>query len=57
MDIGGFTAMINLPELSWQHVDFPTDIVAVGQEVTAQILDVDMSRERVSLTLRTGGAA
>ncbi len=52
MDIGGFTAMINLPELSRDHVDYPSDVVTVGQEVTAVILDVDMSRERVSLSLK-----
>ncbi|MFC8583770.1 S1 RNA-binding domain-containing protein [Streptomyces sp. NPDC057217] len=52
VDIGGFTAMINLPELSRDHVDHPSDVVTVGQEVTAVILDVDMSRERVSLSLK-----
>ncbi|MFI8401265.1 S1 RNA-binding domain-containing protein [Streptomyces sp. NPDC085463] len=52
VDIGGFTAMINLPELSRDHVDYPSDVVTVGQEVTAVILDVDMSRERVSLSLK-----
>ncbi|WP_432115310.1 S1 RNA-binding domain-containing protein [Streptomyces sp. S1] len=52
VDIGGFTAMINLPELSRDHVDHPSDVVTVGQEVTAVILDVDMGRERVSLSLK-----
>ncbi|WP_053641085.1 MULTISPECIES: S1 RNA-binding domain-containing protein [unclassified Streptomyces] len=52
VDIGGFTAMINLPELSRDHVDHPSDVVTVGQEVTAEILDVDTGRERVSLSLR-----
>ncbi|MGW5864647.1 S1 RNA-binding domain-containing protein [Streptomyces sp. NPDC055239] len=52
VDIGGFTAMINIPELSWRPIVFPTDVVAVGQEITAEILDVDMERERVSLSLK-----
>ncbi|WP_017599849.1 S1 RNA-binding domain-containing protein [Nocardiopsis lucentensis] len=52
VDLGGCTAMINLPELSSRPFDAPTDVVSVGQEVTARILDVDMVRERVSLTLR-----
>ena len=52
VDIGGFTAMINIPELSWRHIDHPSDVVTVGQEITAEILDVDMVRERVPLSLK-----
>ncbi|MGW8881927.1 S1 RNA-binding domain-containing protein [Streptomyces mirabilis] len=52
VDIGGFTAMINIPELSWRPVRYPTDVVGVGQEITAEVLDVDMSRERVPLSLK-----
>lgn len=52
VDIGGFTAMINIPEVSWRRVGHPSDILAVGQEVTAEILDIDPTRERVSLSLK-----
>ncbi len=52
VDIGGFTAMINIPELSWRHINYPSEIVTVGQEITAEILDVDMVRERVPLSLK-----
>ncbi|MFJ9025375.1 S1 RNA-binding domain-containing protein [Streptomyces sp. NPDC102259] len=52
VDIGGFTAMINIPELSWRPLDHPSDVVSVGQVVTAEVLDVDMVRERVPLSLR-----
>ncbi|MFJ4151975.1 S1 RNA-binding domain-containing protein [Streptomyces galbus] len=52
VDIGGFTAMINIPELSWRPVDHPSDVVSIGQEVKAEVLDVDMIRERVPLSLR-----
>ncbi|MFC8826756.1 S1 RNA-binding domain-containing protein [Streptomyces sp. NPDC057137] len=52
VDIGGFTAMINIPEVSWRHIDFASDVLTVGQEVTARILDVDRVRERVSLSLK-----
>ncbi|MFB9477976.1 S1 RNA-binding domain-containing protein [Streptomyces filamentosus] len=52
VDIGGFEAMINIPELSWRPFDHPSDIVSVGQEVNAEILDVDPVRERVSLSLK-----
>lgn len=52
VDIGGFTTMINIPELSWRPIDHPSDVIAVGQEVTAEVLDIDMAREQVSLSLR-----
>ncbi|MGW3356871.1 S1 RNA-binding domain-containing protein [Streptomyces bungoensis] len=52
VDIGGFTAMINIPELSWRPINFPSDVVSVGQKITAEVLDVDMVRERVPLSLR-----
>ncbi|OII63860.1 RNA-binding protein [Streptomyces sp. CC53] len=52
VDIGGFEAVINIPELSWRPVDHPSDVVAVGQEISAEILDVDPLRERVSLSLK-----
>lgn len=52
VDIGGFTAMINIPELSWRPIVHPSDVVSVGQEATAKILDVDLERGRVSLSLK-----
>jgi small subunit ribosomal protein S1 len=39
-------------ELSWKHIDHPSEVVEVGQEVTVEVLDVDMERERVSLSLK-----
>ncbi|MEU7884417.1 S1 RNA-binding domain-containing protein [Microbispora bryophytorum] len=52
VDIGGFAAVINVPELSWRRIDHPADVVAVGQEVTAEVLDVDVERGRVPLSLK-----
>ena len=52
VDIGGFTAMINIPELSWRPFHHPSDVISVGQEVTAEVLDVDMVRERVPLSIK-----
>ncbi|GAA1035856.1 hypothetical protein GCM10009557_44970 [Virgisporangium ochraceum] len=53
VDIGGITAHINLPELSWRHVNHPADIVAVGQQISAEVLDVDLERVRVALSLKS----
>jgi predicted RNA-binding protein with RPS1 domain len=38
--------------LSWKHVDHPSEVVEVGQEVQVEVLDVDLERERVSLSLK-----
>src|SRR5690606_38212531 len=37
---------------SWKHIDHPSEVVNVGDEVTVEVLDVDMDRERVSLSLK-----
>ncbi|WP_327421050.1 S1 RNA-binding domain-containing protein [Streptomyces sp. NBC_01230] len=50
VDIGGTEGMINAAELSWQPFGQYTDVVEVGQEVTAEVLDVDLARERISLS-------
>jgi ribosomal protein S1 len=52
VDTNGFTAMINIPELSWRPINHPSDVVTVGQEVTIEILDVDIERRRVPLSLK-----
>ncbi|MFJ4823501.1 S1 RNA-binding domain-containing protein [Streptomyces bacillaris] len=52
VDIGGFEAMINIPELSWRRFEHPSDIVSVGEEVRAEILDIELLPERVSLSLK-----
>jgi small subunit ribosomal protein S1 len=39
-------------ELSWKHVDNPTAVVNIGDEVTVKVLEVDMERERISLSLK-----
>lgn len=52
VDLGGMDGLIHVSELSWKHVDHPSAIVQVGDPVTVQVLDVDMSRERISLSLK-----
>ncbi len=49
---GGVDGLVHVSELSWKHVDHPSEIVSVGQEVEVEILDVDLERERVSLSLK-----
>ena len=52
VDLGGMDGLIHVSELSWKHVDHPGSVVAVGDEVTVSVLDVDRDRERISLSLK-----
>jgi len=46
VDLGGVDGLVHVSELSWKHIDHPGEVVEVGQEVTVEVLDVDMDRER-----------
>ncbi len=52
VDLGGMDGLIHVSELSWKHVDHPGSVVSVGDEVTVQVLEVDLDRERISLSLK-----
>ncbi|MDU0348668.1 30S ribosomal protein S1 [Actinomyces sp. MRS3W] len=52
VDLGGVDGLVHVSELSWKHIDHPSEVVEVGQEVTVEVLDVDFDRERVSLSLK-----
>ncbi len=52
VDLGGVDGLVHVSELSWKHVDHPSEVVTVGQEVEVEVLDVDLDRERVSLSLK-----
>jgi small subunit ribosomal protein S1 len=52
VDLGGMDGLVHVSELSWKHVDHPSSVVAVGDEIDVQVLEVDMDRERISLSLK-----
>ncbi|HSN11510.1 MAG TPA: 30S ribosomal protein S1 [Propionibacteriaceae bacterium] len=52
VDLGGVDGLVHVSELSWKHIDHPSEVVEVGMPVTVEVLDVDMDRERVSLSLK-----
>jgi len=52
VDLGGVDGLVHVSVLSWKHIDHPSEVVEVGHEVTVEVLDVDMERERVSLSLK-----
>lgn len=53
VDLGGVDGLVHVSELSWKHIDHPSEVVEVGTPVTVEVLDVDMDRERVSLSLKS----
>ena len=52
VDLGGVDGLVHVSELSWKHIEHASEVVEVGQEVTVEILEVDLDRERVSLSLK-----
>ena len=52
VDLGGVDGLVHVSELSWKHIEHASEVVEVGQEVTVEILEVDLERERVSLSLK-----
>ena len=52
VDLGGMDGLVHVSELSWKHVDHPGSVVAVGDEIEVQVLEVDLDRERISLSLK-----
>ncbi|MGW7355972.1 S1 RNA-binding domain-containing protein [Streptomyces sp. NPDC054802] len=55
VELGGVVAVLNIPEVSWDHVVSPGDVISEGQELAFTVLSVeteDDGRERVSLSLK-----
>ncbi len=52
VDLGGIDGLVHISELSWSHVSHPSEVVKVGDEVEVKVLEVDASRERISLGLK-----
>ena len=49
VDLGGIDGLVHISELSWNHVNHPSEVVKVGDEVEVEVLDVDLQRERISI--------
>jgi len=52
VDLGGMDGLVHVSELSWKHVDHPSSVVTVGDEIDIEVLEVDLDRERISLSLK-----
>jgi len=52
VDLDGIDGLIHISELSWSHVNHPSELLEVGQTVRVKVLEVDRERQRVSLGLK-----
>src|SRR5450432_2106011 len=52
VDLEGIDGLIHISELSWSHVNHPSDILAIGETVKVKVLDIDRDRQRISLGLK-----
>jgi|SRR5579862_7803203 len=52
VDLNGMDGLIHISELSWSHVNHPSEVLEIGQTVNVQVLDIDRERQRISLGLK-----
>jgi small subunit ribosomal protein S1 len=52
VDLDGMDGLIHISELSWSHVNHPSEVLEIGQEVKVKVLDIDRERQRISLGLK-----
>jgi small subunit ribosomal protein S1 len=52
VDLDGIDGLIHISELSWSHVNHPSEILEIGQKVRVKVLDIDRDRQRISLGLK-----
>jgi small subunit ribosomal protein S1 len=55
VDLGGIDGLLHITDLAWRRVKHPTEVVNVGDEVTAMVLKFDQEKNRVSLGLKQLG--
>ena len=52
VDIGGIDGLVHISQISYEHVDKPSDVVQEGQQVKVKVLSVDRDNERISLSIK-----
>ena len=52
IDLGGVDGLVHVSEISYDHVDKPSDVLSAGQDVKVKVLSVDSDRERISLSIK-----
>ena len=52
VDLDGMDGLVHISELSWSHVNHPSEVLEIGQNVKVKVLDIDRERQRISLGLK-----
>src|SRR5919109_1105642 len=52
VDLDGMDGLIHISELSWSHVNHPSEVLEIGQTVNVKMIDIDAERRRLSLSLK-----
>ncbi|MBM3666952.1 MAG: 30S ribosomal protein S1, partial [Actinobacteria bacterium] len=52
VDLEGIDGLIHISELSWSHVNHPSEVISIGDTVRVKVLDIDRDRQRISLGLK-----
>ncbi|MEE4194403.1 MAG: S1 RNA-binding domain-containing protein [Anaerolineae bacterium] len=52
VNISGANGLVHLSELSWEHVNHPSEILEVGQEIKVKVISIDPERKRIGLSIR-----
>ncbi|NLG50602.1 MAG: S1 RNA-binding domain-containing protein [Chloroflexi bacterium] len=52
VDLGGIDGLIHISELSWSRIKHPSEVVNVGDKVDVEVLNVDLDRQRIGLSLK-----
>ncbi len=52
VNINGADGLVHLSELSWDHVNHPSEVLEVGQEVKVKVISIDEERKRIGLSIR-----
>jgi small subunit ribosomal protein S1 len=52
VDLEGIDGLIHISELSWSHVNHPSEVLEIGETVKVKVLDIDRDRQRISLGLK-----
>jgi len=55
VDLGGIDGLLHITDMAWKRVKHPSEVVAIGDEISVQVLKFDKERERVSLGLKQMG--
>jgi small subunit ribosomal protein S1 len=52
VDLGGVDGLLHITDISWGRVKHPSELFAIGDEITVKILNLDLEKERVSLGMK-----